>query len=152
MKISFEQLFKKTVKIFKNRKDTFYKKAKVTLIKLKLRILKNDIENMFEDEIRDKKLNLIVDLVEKILDTNEQLNMPDLESEESAEQRRGHSPRGLKILTPKQMISTLPISLARLKARNNSQKLENEIRQLLHSLYRSKNLSKTIYDNLINAL
>ena len=57
---------------------------------------------------------------------------------------------GLKILTPEQMLSRLPISLAQLKAGNNSQELENEIRQLLYSLYRSKKLSKTIYKHLMN--
>ena len=44
--------------------------------------------------------------------------------------------QGLKILTPQQMLSRLPISLAQLKAGNNSQKLKNEVRQLLYSLYR----------------
>ena len=73
--------------------------------------------------------------------------MPDLESKESAEQRRKREGKGLKILTPQQMLSRLPISLAQLKARNNSEKLKNEIRQLLHSLYRSKKLSKTIYNS-----
>ena len=48
--------------------------------------------------------------------------------------------KGLQILTPKQMLSRLPITLAQLKAGNNSKKLKNEIRQLLYSLYRSKNL------------
>ena len=43
---------------------------------------------------------------------------------------------GLKILTPIQMLSRLPITLAQLKAGNNSEKLKNEIRQLLYSLYR----------------
>ena len=57
--------------------------------------------------------------------------MPDLETEESAKQRRKHEGHGLKILTPKQILSRLPISLAQLKARNNSQKLKNEIRQLV---------------------
>ena len=38
------------------------------------------------------------------------------------------------------MFSRLPITLAQLKAGNNSEKLKNEIRQLLYSLYRSKNL------------
>ena len=47
---------------------------------------------------------------------------------------------GLKILTPNQMLSRFPITLARLKAGNNSEKLKNEIRQLLYSLYRSKKL------------
>ena len=46
------------------------------------------------------------------------------------------------------MLSRLPISLAQLKAGNNSDKLKNEIRQLLYSLYRSKKLSKTIYKNI----
>ena len=50
------------------------------------------------------------------------------------------------------MFSRLPITLAQLKAGNNSEKSKNEIRQLLHSLYRSKKLTKTIYDNLINTI
>ena len=50
------------------------------------------------------------------------------------------------------MITRLPISLAQIKAGNNSQKLKNEIRQLLYSLYRSKKLSKTIYNSLMNTI
>ena len=50
------------------------------------------------------------------------------------------------------MITRLPISLAQLKAGNNSEKLKNEIRQILYPLYRSKKLSKTIYDNLIKTI
>ena len=50
------------------------------------------------------------------------------------------------------MLSRLPISLAQLKAGKNSQKLKNEIRQLLCSLYRSKNVSKTICKHLMNAI
>ena len=59
------------------------------------------------------------------------------------------SGKGLKILTPQQMFTRLQILLAQIKAGNNSQKLKNEIRQLLYSLYRSKQISKTIYKNLI---
>ena len=44
--------------------------------------------------------------------------------------------RGLKVLTPNQMLSRLPISLAQLKAGNNSKKLKSEIRQILYSLCR----------------
>ena len=58
----------------------------------------------------------------------------------------------LKMLTPNQMLSRLPISLVQLKAGNNSEKLKNQIRQLLYSLYRSKKLTKTIYNNLINII
>ena len=87
-------------------------------------------------------------------DDNEQpdtTDMPDLESEKSAEQENQEG-QGLKILTPDQMLSRLPINLAQLKAGNNSEKLKNEIRQLLYSLYQSKKLSKTIYNNLVNTV
>ena len=85
--------------------------------------------------------------------SNEQLDTKDmleLESEESAAERRNQ--QRLKILTPDQMLSRLQITLARLKAGNNSQKLINESRQLLYSLYHSKKLTKTIYKHLINAI
>ena len=59
---------------------------------------------------------------------------------------------GLKILTPSQMLSRLPISLAQLKAGKNSEKLKNEIRQLLYSLYRSKKLTKQLYKSLIDII
>ena len=52
------------------------------------------------------------------------------------------SGQGLKILTANLMVSRLRISLAQLKAGNNSENLKNKIRQLLYSLYRSKNLQK----------
>ena len=76
-------------------------------------------------------------------------DMPELESEESAVKKRNQQGKGVKILTPNQMLSRLPISLAQLKAGNNSEKLKNEIRQLLYSLYRSKNMTKQVYNNLI---
>ena len=50
------------------------------------------------------------------------------------------------------MLSRLPISLGQLKAGIISQKLINEIRQLLHFLYRSKELTKTMYNNLIKII
>ena len=77
-------------------------------------------------------------------------NMLDLESEESATQ--GQSAKGLKILTPDNMLNRLPISLAQLNAGNNSEKLKNEIRQLLYSLYRSKKLTKNIYKSLVDII
>ena len=60
--------------------------------------------------------------------------------------------QGLKILTPNQMLSRLPITLSQLKDGNNSDKLKNEIRQLLYFLYRSKKLTKNIYNNLTNII
>ena len=89
---------------------------------------------------QDKKLNIAIggeDITE-------------LETEESAaERQRG---QGLKIMTPKQMITRLPILLSQVKAGNNNNKLKNEIRKIIYSLYRSRNLSKTIYNHLINAI
>ena len=58
----------------------------------------------------------------------------------------------LKILTNKQMLNRLPILLAQIQAGNNSIKLKNKIRQILYSLYRSKVLTKTVYNNLIKSL
>ena len=72
-------------------------------------------------------------------------DMPQLENKKQKRQ-------GLKILTPQQMITGLPVLLAHLKAGNNSQKLKNEIRQIVYSLYRSKSLSKTIYNSLMNTI
>ena len=59
---------------------------------------------------------------------------------------------GLKILNNKQMLNRLPILLAQIEAENNSIKLKNEARQILYSLYRSKVLTKTVYNNLIKSI
>ena len=55
--------------------------------------------------------------------------------------------RGLKILTHKQMLQRLPIALAQVKAGNNSESLLNEIRQIVYSLYQSKQITKKVYNN-----
>ena len=47
------------------------------------------------------------------------------------------------------MLQRLPIALAQVKARNNSESLLNEIRQLLYSLYQSKKITKKVYNNII---
>ena len=75
---------------------------------------------MFEEETENEKPN-------QILETVNEINF-----NKDIQKQRGS---GLKILTPNQMLSRLPISLAQLKARNNSEELENEFRQLLHSLH-----------------
>ena len=59
---------------------------------------------------------------------------------------------GLKILTPKQILQWLPIALVQVKAGNNSQNLLNEIRQIIYSLYQSKEITKKVYNNLIKSL
>ena len=55
---------------------------------------------------------------------------------------------GLKILTPKQMLQRLPIALAQVKAGNNSESLLNEIRQIVYSLYQSKQITKKVCNNI----
>ena len=106
------------------------------MIKSGLSDLKDKIKEISEDETKIEKPDKIVDLVEKILEFNEQ-------------NQKGE---GLKILTLNQMFSRLPVSLAQLKAGNNSEKLKIVIRQLLYSLYRSKKLIKTIYKTLIDII
>ena len=83
---------------------------------------------MSEDEVKNKKLDLLAELVKKLVDINEQpdiIDMPPLERQQEGQ--------GLKILAPKQMITRLPILLAQLKAGKNSEKLKNVIRQLVYS-------------------
>ena len=89
---------------------------------------------MSRNERENKRLDQILEIVKDILSFNKQ----------------NQEGTGLKVLTPNQILSRLPITLAQLKARNNSEKLKNEIRQLLYSLYCSKNMTKQVYNNLIN--
>ena len=82
---------------------------------------------MMQEEKKNKNRNNMLEIVELILYFNQQ----------------NQAGQGLKTLTPNHMLSRLPILLAQLKARNNSEKLKNEIRQLLCSLYRFFELYKT---------
>ena len=63
-----------------------------------------------------------------------------------------HEGKGLKILAPNQMFKRLLIALAQIKAGNNSESLLNEIRQIVYSLYRSKKITKMLYNNIINSI
>ena len=106
-------------------------------INKKLTELKNIVQNVPKDKVSKVEENeKIIDIVERILELN-------------SEKKQGS---GLKILTPNQMLSRLPITLAQLKAGNNSEKLKNEIRQLLYSLYRSKKLTKQLYKSLVDII
>ena len=59
---------------------------------------------------------------------------------------------GLEILTPKQIFQRLPIAFAQVKAGNNSESLLNEIRQIVYSLYQSKQITKKVYNNIIKSI
>ena len=81
--------------------------------------LKDESQEMSKEEIKNEKPNEILEIVNEIIDFNKEIQ----------------TGKGVKILTPDQMLSRLPITLAQLNAGNNSENLKNEIRPLLYSLY-----------------
>ena len=89
-----------------------------------------------DDAARIEEDEKIINIVERIPEFNKKIQLG----------------QGLKILTPTQTLSRLTISLAQLNAGNNSEKLKNEFRQLLCSLYRSKKLIKNIYKSLVEII
>ena len=110
---------------------------RVYLIKLVLDKMKKVIENVPEDKtFKIEENEKIINITERILYFNQQ----------------NQAGQELKILTPKQMFNRLPISLGQLKAGNNSEKLKNEVRQLLYSLYRLKKLTKKLYKSLVDII
>ena len=117
--------------------DTEKNNKLINLINSGLKDLKKEIKKMSEAEIEDEDPESIVKIVEKILKFNEQ-NQQEVQ--------------GIKTLTPNQMLNRLPIALAQLQAGNSSNKLKNEIRQLLYSLYRSKNMTEQVYKSLIGII
>ena len=100
--------------------------------------LEDKVKEMSEDEKEIEQPDRILKIAEEILNSNKEIW-----------QKEGLR---LKILTRNQMLSRLPISLAQLKTGNNSEKLKNEIRQLLYSLYRSKKLTKQLYKSLTDII
>ena len=127
-------------------KDDTLKSAK-KLLKVRREIIKAFETGIYpyidgfqtEEELDEESM-----LDDKNIDTTD---MPDLESEESATEGKG-----LKVLTLNQILRRLPFSLAQLKGGNSSEKLKNEIRQLLYSLYRSKKLTKQLYKSLVDII
>ena len=132
-KFSVPTVFTKTLTETNNKKKNF---ALVNVINSGLKYLKKEITNMIKEKKETEKPDKIIDFVAEILAFNTKIQ----------------SGQGLKILTSDQMLSRLLITLAQLKAGNNSEKLKNEIRQLLYSLYRSKKLTKKLYKSLINII
>ena len=104
-------LAKKLIEIKDKKKNNDF----VEEIKNRWSKLKDDIEEMPEEKRENEKPDKILKIVEEILKFNKQ----------------NQSGEGLKILTANQMLNRIPISLAQLKPGNNSEKLKNEIRQLL---------------------
>ena len=124
-------------KVLNETKDKEKNSNLVNMFNSGLKDLEKEIKEMSKEEIETEKPYNIVKVVKMILDFNK------------IEQQEG---QGIKILTPNQMLNRLPIALAQLQAGNNSNKLKNEIRQLLYSLYCSKNMTKQIYKSLISII
>ena len=110
------------------------------------------------NEVRVDSIKEILSKLQRIIDHTPKYNAFKIEENEEMIDilqrifyfnQSNQSGQGLKILTPSQILSRLPIFLAQLKAGNNSEKLKCEIRQLLYSLYRSKILTKKIYKSLV---
>ena len=93
---------------------------------------------MSKEEIKNKEQNDTLGVINEILDFSKEI-----------QKQQGS---GLKILKPNQMHNRLPISLAQLKAGNNSEKLKNEIRQILYTLYRSKKHTEQFYKSLVDII
>ena len=98
------------------------------------------VNNLLSDFKNDEKIKLIknpnkiIGIVEKILDLNQEKR------------------RGLKILTPMQMLQTLPVALAKVKAGNESENLLNEIYQIIQSWCWAEEISKIVYNSIMNSI
>ena len=95
----------------------------------------NNLEKFYLS--REEVINFFRDYIEMLSDANYDAKQNETEG------------TGLKILTPKQMLQRLPIALAQVKAGNNSESLLNKIRQIVYSLYQSKQIIKKVYNDII---
>ena len=98
----------------------------------------NNLEKFYNS--REEVINFFRDYIEMLSNANY-----DAKQNET-------SRTGLKVLTPKQVLQRLPIDLAQVKAGNNSESLLNKIRQIFHSLYQSKQITKKVYNNIIKSM
>ena len=99
-----------------------------------LEVIKN-VENLYN--ARQTAISFIIEYTERVSE---------------AKSRAKQEGKGLKILTPKQMLQRLPIALTQIKAGNNSEGLLNEIRQIVYSLYQANEVTKKVYNNIIKSI
>ena len=97
-----------------------------------------NLENFYESS--EEVFNFFRDYTRLIFDSNYKAKQDETKG------------TGLKILTPKQLLQRLPVALAQVKGGNNSENLLNEIRQIVYSLYQSKQITKKVYNNIIKSI
>ena len=125
----------------KNKQNEFLNKLNNIKIGKKTIEQKETINNLEKFYLsREEVINFFRDYIEMLSDAN---------YDSKQNETKG---KGLKILTPKQMLQRLPIALAQVKAGNNSESLLNEIRQIVYSLYQSKQITKKVYNNIIKPI
>ena len=125
----------------KNKQNTFLKKLSNIKIGKKTTELKETINNLEKFcSSREEVINFFRDYIEMLSDAK---------YDAKQDETKG---TGLKILTPKQMLQRLPIALAQVKAGDNFESLLNEIRQIVYSLYQSKQMTKKVYNNIIESI
>ena len=120
----------------KNKQNEFLNKLN------EVKIGKKEVINNFNKfyNSREEVINFFRDYIEMLSDANYNAKQNETKG------------TGLKILTPKQMLQRLPIALAQVKTGNNSESLLNEIRQIVYSLYQSKQITKKVYNNIIKSI
>ena len=97
-----------------------------------------NLENFYKS--REQVLNFLRDYTKMFIDASYNAKQDETKG------------TGLKILTPKQLLQRSPVALAQVKAGNNSENLINEIRQIVYSLYESKEITKKVYNNIIKSM
>ena len=108
------------------------------MVKKKQKETINNLEKFYKS--REEVINFFTDYAEMLSDAN-------YDSKHS--ETKG---KGLKMLTSKQMLQRLPIALAQVKAGYNSESLLNEIKQIVYSLYQSRQITKKVYNNIIKSI
>ena len=125
----------------KSKQDNFLKKLNTVKIGKKTDEQKEVIKNLEKFyNSRKEVINFSRDYIEMLSDAN-------FDARKNKTERKG-----LKILTPKRMLQRLPIALAQVKTSNNSESLLNEIRQIVSSLYQSKQITKKVYNNTVKSI
>ena len=125
----------------KNKQNEFLNKLsniKIGKKTLEQKEVINNLEKFYNS--REEVINFFRDYIEMLSDAKYDAKQNETKG------------TGLKILTPKQMLQRLPIALAQVKAGNNSESLLNEIRQIVYSLYQSKQITKKVYNNIIKSV